>query len=65
MVKYKIKLFTALVVSSQLALAGESVTTGTIDVTTVAPLPGIGVDKNILSDNIVLSKNLLILSNTR
>jgi len=55
-VKYKIKLFTALVVSSQLALAGESVTTGTIDVTTVAPLPGIGVDKNILPSNVQVIK---------
>ncbi len=54
--KYKIKLFTALVVSSQLALAGESVTTGTIDVTTVAPLPGIGVDKNILPSNVQVIK---------
>jgi len=55
-VKYKINLFTALVVSSQLALAGESVTTGTIDVTTVAPLPGIGVDKNILPSNVQVIK---------
>jgi len=54
--KYKIKLFIALVVSSQLSLAGESVTTGTIDVTTVAPLPGIGVDKNILPSNVQVIK---------
>lgn len=36
--------------------AEESITTGTIDITTVAPLPGIGVDKSILPSNIQVIK---------
>ena len=52
----KLKFAIALALTSQLVVAGESVTTGTIDVTTVAPLPGIGVDKNILPSNVQVIK---------
>ena len=41
---------------SNVVLAEETVTTGTIDVTTVAPLPGIGVDVNILPSNVQVIK---------
>ncbi|MEL0056153.1 MAG: TonB-dependent receptor [Methylophilaceae bacterium] len=49
-------IFIALTILTNLALAEEAVTTGTIDVTTVAPLPGIGVDKNILPSNVQVIK---------
>lgn len=41
---------------SNVVLAEETITTGTIDVTTVAPLPGIGVDVNILPSNVQVIK---------
>lgn len=41
---------------SNVVLAEETLTTGTIDVTTVAPLPGIGVDVNILPSNVQVIK---------
>ena len=49
--KYLISLV-SLVLVSNTVFAEDTLTTGTIDVTTVAPLPGIGVDKNILPSNV-------------
>jgi outer membrane receptor protein involved in Fe transport len=49
-------IFIALTILTNLVMAEEAVTTGTIDVTTVAPLPGIGVDKNILPSNVQVIK---------
>ena len=49
--KYLIPLVSLVLVSNPV-FAEDTLTTGTIDVTTVAPLPGIGVDKNILPSNV-------------
>ncbi len=46
----------SLVLVSNLVFAEDKLTIGTIDVTTVAPLPGIGVDKNILPSNVQVIK---------
>ena len=49
--KYIIPLV-SLVLASNPVFAEDALTTGTIDVTTLAPLPGIGVDKSILPSNV-------------
>ena len=53
--KYLIPLLSLVLVSNPV-FAEDTLTTGTIDVTTVAPLPGIGVDKNILPSNVQVIK---------